>query len=30
MRSKHRAEAVQFLRFAASSDGRKIFRADGF
>jgi molybdate transport system substrate-binding protein len=30
MRSTRRAEALEFLRFAASSDGRKIFRADGF
>jgi molybdenum ABC transporter molybdate-binding protein len=30
MRSKRRSEALEFLRFAASSDGRKIFRLDGF
>jgi molybdate transport system substrate-binding protein len=30
MRSKRRAEALEFLKFAASPDGRKIFRADGF
>lgn len=30
MRSKHRSEALALLRFAASSDGRKIFRRDGF
>jgi molybdate transport system substrate-binding protein len=30
MRSKRRSEALEFLRFAASSDGRKIFRRDGF
>jgi molybdate transport system substrate-binding protein len=30
MRSKRRSQAVAFLKFAASPDGRKIFRADGF
>jgi molybdate transport system substrate-binding protein len=30
LRSKHRSEALEFVRFAASSDGRKIFRRDGF
>ena len=30
MRSKRRSEALEFLRFAASSDGRTIFRREGF
>jgi hypothetical protein len=30
MRSKRRAEALEFVRFAASPDGRSIFRRDGF
>ena len=30
MRSKHRAGALEFVRFAASPDGRSIFRRDGF
>jgi molybdenum ABC transporter molybdate-binding protein len=30
MRSRRRSEALVFLKFAASPDGRKIFRADGF
>jgi molybdate transport system substrate-binding protein len=29
-RSKHRSEALAFLRFAASSDGRAIFRREGY
>jgi molybdate transport system substrate-binding protein len=29
-RSKRRAEALAFVRFAASPDGRSIFRRDGF
>jgi molybdate transport system substrate-binding protein len=30
MRSKRRSEALEFLRFAASPDGRAIFRRDGY
>jgi molybdate transport system substrate-binding protein len=30
MRSNRRAEAIAFVRFAASSGGQKIFRAEGF
>ena len=30
MRSKRRSEDLEFLRFAASSDGRTIFRREGF
>ena len=29
-RSKRRSEALEFLRFAASSDGRSIFRREGY
>jgi ABC-type molybdate transport system substrate-binding protein len=29
-RSKHRQEAMQFLRFAVSPDGQAIFRQSGF
>jgi molybdenum ABC transporter molybdate-binding protein len=30
MRSKHRSQALEFLRFAASSEGRAIFRREGY
>jgi molybdenum ABC transporter molybdate-binding protein len=30
MRSKRRSEALEFLRFAASPDGRAIFRREGY
>jgi molybdate transport system substrate-binding protein len=30
IRSKRRSEALEFLRFAASSDGRAIFRREGY
>jgi len=30
MRSKRRSEALAFLRFAASSEGRAIFRREGY
>jgi len=30
MRSKRRSEALEFLRFSVSSDGRAMFRRDGF
>jgi molybdate transport system substrate-binding protein len=30
LRSKRRSEALEFVRFAASPDSRKIFRQDGF
>jgi ABC-type molybdate transport system substrate-binding protein len=30
MRSKRHSEALEFVRFAASPDGRKLFRQRGF
>jgi ABC-type molybdate transport system substrate-binding protein len=30
IRSKHRSEALEFLRFVASPDGKAIFRREGY